>query len=200
MHWCICIVDNFVCNCLIVVIGSGHGSRCRDEGAGRFFSHFFWRLTRQNATIFNRGKQYEEWPKREGGTELGGDHQFEKRTRSEPGRLKPTTGEISCFLLTIKWSEMVMLPREKYDPWIIHQCHPPRWPNWWWRCWSAGRLWGKRLTQHWSVFLFFCLINCHSLSLSSTWKVMEPCVLRGLSWHSPQIMSWTIFTYIDLVS
>ena len=62
---------------------------------------------------------------------------------------------------------------------------PSRWPNWWWRCWSAGRLWGKRLTQCWSVFPFFvCLINCHSLSISSTWKVMEPCVLRGLSWHS----------------
>ena len=77
---------------------------------------------------------------------------------------------------------------------------PPRWPNWWWRCWSAERLWGKRLMQHWSVFLCFCLINYHSLSLSSTWKVMEPCVPRGLFWLSPQIMSWTIFTYIDLVS
>ena len=25
-----------------------------------------------------------------------------------------------------------------------------------------------------------CLINFHSLCLSSTWKVLEPCVLRGL--------------------
>ena len=28
-----------------------------------------------------------------------------------------------------------------------------RWPNWWWRCWSAGSRWGKRLIQRWSVFI-----------------------------------------------
>ena len=28
-----------------------------------------------------------------------------------------------------------------------------RWPNWWWRCWSAGSRWDKRHIQRWSVFI-----------------------------------------------